>query len=65
MCDPCLQLTFHELRPETVKQMNEVQMQGKSVSHDLIHDPNIVNIINKFDLADELFPTKTSNEGTA
>ena len=53
-----LQLTLHPLRPETIKEVNEMQMQGKTPTKEDIRDPDIVNVISKYEIVDELFPIK-------
>ena len=59
----CTQLTFHAIPEETISRINAAQRQGKAPSVDMIQDPAFTRLVDRFKLADELFPTKDPQPG--
>lgn len=55
-----VQMTFHPIAEDTIKQLDKAQSEGKAPSENLvsmIKDPTISSLISKHQLADEMFPT--------
>lgn len=55
-----VQLAFHPIPEDTIKQLDKAQSEGKKSSTEMatmIQDPTVSNLISKYKLADEMFPT--------
>ena len=61
----CLQLLFHPLHPETVKAVNQHQMKGKTPDPNLIQDSEMKHLVEKFNLMEEMFGKKASDQAEA
>ena len=57
-----LQLLFHPLLPETVRAINEGQRQGASPDPTLIKDPEMRQLVEHFNLMQEMFGNKAAGQ---
>ncbi len=60
-----MQLLFHPLHPATVKAINHNQMKGKTPDPNLIQDSKMKHLVEKFDLMEEMFGKKASDQAKA
>ena len=60
-----LQLLFHPLHPATVKAVNQNQMKGKTPDTSLIQDSEMRHLVEKFNLMEEMFGKKASDQSEA
>ena len=58
----CLQLLFHPLDPSDVKRINQQQMKGGTPDPNLIQDPEIRRLTEKFNLMEEMFGNKAAGQ---
>lgn len=61
----CVQLLFHPLHEATVKAVNQHQMKGKTPDPNLIQDPEMKHLVEKFNLMEEMFGKKASGQAEA
>lgn len=58
----CVQLLFHPLHEATVKAVNHNQMKGKTADPNLIQDYEMKHLVEKFNLMEEMFGKKASDQ---
>ena len=61
----CVQLLFHPLHEATVKAVNQNQMKGKTPDTNLIQDSEMKHLVEKFNLMEEMFGKKASDQTAA
>ncbi|KAL3133562.1 hypothetical protein ABBQ38_007410 [Trebouxia sp. C0009 RCD-2024] len=61
-CRVHIQLLFHPLQEATVKAINQHQMQGQTPDPNLIEDPDMRRLVNKFNLMEEMFGNKAKGQ---
>ncbi len=57
-----MQLLFHPLPPATVKAINKNQMKGQTPDPQLIQDPEMRHLVEKFNLMEEMFGNKAAGQ---
>ena len=60
-----MQLLFHPLLPATVKAINQNQMKGQTPDPQLIQDPDMRHLVEKFNLMEEMFGNKAAGQDEA
>lgn len=58
----CVQLLFHPLHKATAKAVNQNQMKGKTADPNLIQDSEMKHLVEKFNLMEEMFGKKASDQ---
>lgn len=61
-CRAHIQLLFHPLLPATVKAINQNQMKGQTPDPQLIQDPDMRHLVEKFNLMEEMFGNKAAGQ---
>ncbi len=57
-----LQLLFHPLSPATVKAINQNQRKGQTPDPTLIQNPKVRELVEKFNLMEEMFGKKAAGQ---